>query len=44
MGLEVPESSTSFLFLLLLGDTAEGGEWPDSQGSDSDFLEEVVDL
>jgi hypothetical protein len=45
MGLEVPESSTSSLFILLLGETAEGGDRPDSEGSDSvSFSEEAMDF
>jgi hypothetical protein len=44
VGLEVPESSISSLFLLFLGETAEGGERTDSEASDSDLSEEAVDL
>jgi hypothetical protein len=45
-GLEVPESSTSSRFLLLLGETAEGGESRDSETSVSVSLseEEAADL
>jgi hypothetical protein len=34
MGLEVPECSTSSLFLLFFGEAAEGGERADSEASD----------
>jgi hypothetical protein len=45
MGLEVPESSTSSLFLLFFGAAAEGGERADSEASDSVSLsKEAADL
>jgi hypothetical protein len=45
LSLEVPVSSASPLFLLFLGETAEGGEWADWEASDAVSLsEEAADL
>ena len=42
--LEVPESATSSLFLLFLGETAEGRECVDAVASESSLSEEAADF